>query len=82
MFRDDAFKFLLSACFEQSVAIAIELIAKLTCGFGSLIASLSRGTFKIERRSMSVSCRMSFPSRCRSKSIKDDAVRLPPHRRA
>ena len=29
MFRDDAFKSLLSACFEQRITITIKLIAKL-----------------------------------------------------
>ena len=79
MFGDDAFKFLLSAGFEQGITITIKLIAELNAA--SLVGSkqsLQVGSTLHERLLAEVLAIEMQQIKC----IKDDAVRLPPHGRA
>ena len=79
MFGDDAFKFPLSAGFEQRITITIKLIAELNAalrvGSNYMLQAGSSLHERLLTKVLSIEVQ-------KIKRIKDDAVRLLPHRRA
>ena len=76
MFGDDAFKFLLSAGFEQGMAVTIKLIAKLNT---ALVIGSNQ---MLQAGSTLYECLLAKVLAIEVEQIKriqDDAVRLPPH---
>ena len=79
MFGDDAFKFLLSAGFEQGITITIKLIAKLNTALASLPTKSSSWLDAPRERLLAEVLPIEVEQ---IKCIQNDAMGLPPHRSA
>jgi len=75
MFGDNAFKFLLSAGFEQAMAVTIKLIAKLNTALVIGCKQMLQAGSTLQERLLAEVLAIKMQ---KIKRIKDDAVRLPP----